>query len=268
MTLSAELISAHQPQQALAALTDEVRKQPANAKLRVFLAQLLCVLGQWKRAIEQMDVAAQLDASAIPMKQMYSDAVHCEAVRERVFAGQSAPMLFGEPEEWTALLIESLLRDARGEADAGEALRTRAFDLAPTSSGLIDGASFEWLSDADMRFGPVLEAYINGRYYWVPMARLSCVKLEKPEDLRDYVWLPAHLDFINGGETLALIPSRYPGSQASIDGAVQLGRRTDWTEVRTGVWTGLGQRMFSSDQGEHPMLGLERIDFNPVSAHA
>ncbi|HEX5390019.1 MAG TPA: type VI secretion system accessory protein TagJ, partial [Burkholderiaceae bacterium] len=114
---------------------------------------------------------------------------------------------------------------------------------------------------------PVLEAYINGRYYWVPLSRLSCVRFEKPEDLRDYVWLPAHLDFTNGGETLALIPSRYPGSQASADGAVQLGRRTDWLEAHPDVWTGLGQRMFSSDQGEHPMLGLERIDFN-VTADA
>lgn len=266
MSLSAELISAHQPQQALAALTDEVRKQPANAKLRVFLAQLLCVLGQWKRAIEQMDTAAQLDPAAIPMKQMYSDAVQCEAVRERVFAGQSAPMLFGEPEEWTALLIESLLRGARGEAEASETLRSKAFELAPTSAGQLDGVAFEWLSDADMRFGPVLEAYINGRYYWVPLSRLSCVRFEKPEDLRDYVWLPAHLDFTNGGETLALIPSRYPGSHSNADGAVQLGRRTDWLEAHPDVWTGLGQRMFSSDQGEHPMLGLERIDFNVTAA--
>ena len=69
------------------------------------------------------------------------------------------------------------------------------------------------------------------------------------------------------GETLALIPSRYPGSQASADGAVQLGRRTDWLEAHPDVWTGLGQRMFNSDQGEHPMLGLERIDFN-VTADA
>ena len=59
----------------LAALTDEVRKQPANAKLRVFLAQLLCVLGQWKRAIEQMDTAAQLDAAAFAQLQAAAQAV-------------------------------------------------------------------------------------------------------------------------------------------------------------------------------------------------
>ena len=261
MTLSAELIAAQQPKQALAALTDEVRKQPGNAKLRVFLAQLLCVLGQWKRAIEQMDTAAQLDASAIPMRQMYGEAALCEAVRERVFAGQSAPMLFGEPETWTALLIESLLRRGKGEHEAAEAMRAQAFEQAPASAGRVDGQPFEWFADADMRLGPVLEAFINGRYYWVPMNRLSCVRLEKPEDLRDQVWLPVHLDFTNGGETLALVPSRYPGSQASEDGALQLARKTERIELQPEVWTGVGQRMFGSDAGDHPMLGLERIEF-------
>ena len=33
--------------------------------------------------------------------------------------------------------------------------------------------------------GPVLEAVINGRYYWVPFSRLTKVALEAPEDLRD-----------------------------------------------------------------------------------
>jgi len=93
------------------------------------------------------------------------------------------------------------------------------------------------------------------------MSRLSCVRLEKPEDLRDQVWLPVHLDFTNGGETLALVPSRYPGSQASKDGALQLARKTEWIELQPEVWTGVGQRMFGSDAGDHPMLGLERIEF-------
>ena len=266
MSLSEELIAAHRPQEALAALTAEVRKRPVDFKLRVFLAQLLCVLGQWKRAIEQMDVAAELDASAVPMKQMYGDAARCEAVRERVFAGQSAPMLFGEPEPWTALLIESLLRHGKGDTASAQTLREQAFEAAPASAGQVDGTAFEWLADADMRLGPVLEAFINGRYYWVPMNRLACIRFEPPEDLRDQVWLPVHLDFTNGGETLALVPARYPGSQGSADGAIQLGRKTEWQEREPGVWIGSGQRMFSTDSTELAMLGLQRIDFQPAEA--
>ena len=82
-------------------------------------------------------------------------------------------MVFGEPDQWLALLIESRLLVGRGEAAHSEELRLRAFEEAPASSGSIDGRPFEWIADADSRLGPVLEAIINGRYYWVPFARLS-----------------------------------------------------------------------------------------------
>ncbi|RYZ11108.1 MAG: virulence protein SciE type, partial [Comamonadaceae bacterium] len=43
---AAELLKAADPAAALQALTAEVRARPADMKLRVFMAQLLCVLGQ------------------------------------------------------------------------------------------------------------------------------------------------------------------------------------------------------------------------------
>src|SRR5580765_8165726 len=200
------------PASALARLTEDVRARPSDAKLRVFLFQLLCVLGQWERALTQLKVASELDALALPMAQMYGDAVRCEVVRAEVFEGRRSPMVLGEPDQWLALLIESRLRAGRGEPGPSEDLRRRAFDDAPASSGTVDGQAFEWIADADSRLGPVLEAVINGRYYWVPFARVSSVTLEAPEDLRDLVWMPAHLQFENGGESLSLIPTRYPGS--------------------------------------------------------
>jgi len=51
------------PAAALARLQDDVRARPADAKLRVFLFQLLCVLGQWERALNQLKVASELDRS-------------------------------------------------------------------------------------------------------------------------------------------------------------------------------------------------------------
>ena len=43
-------IRAGTPRAALASLTAAVKTSPANARLRIFLSQLLCVLGQWERA--------------------------------------------------------------------------------------------------------------------------------------------------------------------------------------------------------------------------
>lgn len=268
MSLAEQRLAANDPAGALEALTQDVRAKPAESRARVFLAQLLCVLGQWERALNQLSVAAELDALAIPMKQVYGDAIRCEALRADVFAGRRTPMVFGQPDEWLALLIESLLRSGRGDAAAAQDLRQRAFDAAPPSSGTLDGQPFAWLADADMRLGPVLEAFVNGKYYWIPFARLSQVKIEPPEDLRDCVWLPANLQFENGGESLALIPTRYAGSETSVDGALQLARKTEWRELGREVWIGAGQRVLSSDAGEYPIMEIREIRFDATASES
>src|SRR5215470_3430812 len=111
------------PRAALARLQEDVRARPADSKLRVFLFQLLCVLGQWDRALNQLKVASELDPIALPMAQTYGDAVRCELVRAGVFDGKTSPMVLGQPDQWLALLIESRLRAGRGEAEHAEQLR-------------------------------------------------------------------------------------------------------------------------------------------------
>ena len=257
---AAELsLKAGDPAGALAHLQEQVRAQPSDAKLRVFLFQLLCVLGQWDRALSQLDVASTLDPGALAMAQMYGDAVRCEPVRREVFEGRKSPMIFGQPDEWLALLIESLLLGGQNRIAESNDLRARAFDAAPTTAGDIDGRPFEWIADADSRLGPVLEAVINGRYYWVPFARLTKVDLEAPEDLRDVVWTPAHLEFENGGESLALIPTRYAGSETADDMTLAMARKTLWSEAAADVHFGLGQRILTTDAEDVPLMDIRKI---------
>lgn len=254
------------PVRALDELQAAVRAAPADPKLRVFLFQLLCVLGHWDRAATQLELCAQMDASALPMRETYRDAIRCEQLRAEVFKGHKSPMLFGEPEAWIAQLIESLIRAGRGEAQAAGQLRAEAFDAAPASAGSLNDQRFEWIADADMRLGPLLEAVVNGRYYWIPFARLSTVTVEEPTDLRDSVWLPATLTFVNGGEAIALLPVRYPGSESSADGLVALARKTLWDEVAPGVHVGLGQRVLATDVADVPLLELRSLVFDAGAA--
>jgi type VI secretion system protein ImpE len=247
------------PHAALARLQEDVRARPADAKLRVFLFQLLCVVGQWERALNQLKVASELEPLALPMAQMYGEAVRCEVIRDEVFDGKKSPMVLGEPDQWLALLIESRLRAGLGEAAQSEDLRLRAFDEAPASRGAINGQPFEWIADADSRLGPVMEAIINGRYYWVPYSRLLEVTLDAPEDLRDLVWMPAQLRFENGGESLALIPARYPGSERAGDGQLALSRKTTWEAFAEDAYRGLGQRLIATDTGETPFLEIRSL---------
>ena len=251
--------------EALTELQTAVRKQPADPRLRIFLFQLLVVLGQWERALTQLKVAADLDPSALAMLQTYQEALRCELARVEVFAGRQTPVVFGKPDEWMALLVEAARLVGQGKFDEASPLRDKALELAPPTSGQADGQPFEWIADADSRLGPVLEAIVNGKYYWVPFARLTAIRIEKPVDLRDLVWTPAQLMLANGGEVVALIPTRYPGSETSGDARLAMARSTEWVEHPGDTFLGRGQRVLATDHGDLPLMELREITFGSGS---
>ncbi|SDW62720.1 type VI secretion system protein ImpE [Nitrosomonas communis] len=252
------------PVSALKSLQEEVRLKPNDAKLRIFLFQLYSLLGQWERALNQLEVIAQLDDAALAMVQAYREAITCEALRAQVFAGKTSPMVLGAPDQWLAFMIEARLLAGQGKSAESHAFLKRAFEEAPTSSGTINDQAFTWIADADMRLGPVIEAIINGRYYWVPFSRLTRIVIDAPEDLRDLVWMPAHLWFDNGGESVALMPTRYPGTETSTDGQLLLARKTIWEEPEPGMYCGLGQRIFTTDNSEIPLMDTREIRLDTV----
>ena len=247
---------------ALRELQTEVRKRPADARLRIFLFQLLCVRGQWNRALTQLNLAGELDAGALLMVQTYREALRCEVYRAEVFAGKRLPMAVGEPDAWFAPLVQSLSMASGGHAEEAARLRHAAYEDAPSISGTFNGQPFEWIADGDARIGPCLELVMSGRYYWVPFQRLRTVVLEAPADLRDFVWMPAQITWANGGEAVALIPARYPGSEQASDTALQLARRTDWQQQSNDAYFGLGQRTFITDGGEFALLDARQIELH------
>jgi type VI secretion system protein ImpE len=260
-------LRAGDPRTALARLTEAVRAKPADARLRTFLTQLLSVLGQWERAHTQLNVVAELDKLAIPMRETVGHAIRCELLRAQVFGGRRTPVVFGQPEAWVAQLIESLRQQADGQPALAADLAAQAFDAAPARGGQIDGQHFTWLADADSRLGPVLETCLNGHYTWVPFHHLAQVRFDPPEDLRDCVWMPAQLSFTNGGQSVALVPTRYPGSEQSDDGLINLARKTEWQPLPgTERYAGLGQRVLVSDLGDHDLMAVRQIDFDTTDA--
>jgi type VI secretion system protein ImpE len=239
-----------------------IQKQPQRSDLRIFLFQIYCVQGEWMKAGTQLDVLLELDPSSKPMVETYREALRCEALRREVFEGKRSPLVLGAPQDWLALMIEALRVDAEGRPDAAAALRARALEAAPATSGKLDDAPFAWLADADSRLGPVLEAIINGKYYWLPVSRLLRIEIDKPADLRDFVWAPATLTLQNGAASVALIPTRYPGTERETDNALRLARATDWREQPGGAWHGVGQRMLTTDQTEIALLDVRVVSFD------
>lgn len=244
---------------ALAALQETIRANASKADLRIFLFQLLCVRGEWDRAIRQLKVSAELDPAATPMAQTYREGIICELYREKVFAGEKDPLIFGEPQQWVALLVEALKLQAAGEAQKAADVRARAFDAAPATSGEANGQRFEWIADADMRLGPILEAVVNGRYFWVPFGQIKHIEIEAPADLRDMVWTPATMTVATGGEVVALIPTRYAGTATRGSAAEKLARATRWDDLGADTYAGIGQRLLTMDTGDLPLMDLRSL---------
>jgi type VI secretion system protein ImpE len=275
-----EHIAAGRPREALALLQTQVRSAPADVKLRIFLFQLLCVMGQWSRAATQLEVCGELDAATLSMVNTYREALKCELVREAVFAGKTTPMVLGEPQAWVAWLVEALQADARGDRASAARLRSEALSMAPTQGGTLNGNPFDWIADADSRLGPMLEAVVNGRYCWVPFAALSKVHMEAPEDLRDFVWAPAQLEFPNGGNSVALIPTRYCSTLEAATGLELMARSTEWDALggtdhgadhgadHSAVhYAGRGQRLLTTSTLELGVLELrELVMTDPVDS--
>lgn len=270
MSAMQDLIAAGKPAEALAAVQQQVRQQPQDAKLRVLLFQLLAVNGQWARAAAQLEVCGELDAATLAMVNTYREALKCELVREAVFEGKTTPLVMGEPAEWVASMVQALKLDADGDHAAAHLMRAQALEQAPATAGSIDGQAFEWICDGDSRLGPILEAIINGRYCWVPMSALVKIQIEPPEDLRDLVWAPAFLEFPNGGGSVALIPTRYPRTPASEDPRAWLSRLTEWQPLAGATqasasgqgdqYAGIGQRVLMTDVAEAGLLDTRLIE--------
>lgn len=251
---------------ARSALVGAIRAAPGDVALRSFLFQLSCVTGDWDRAAKQLDVVAQLDPAAMDLASDYRAAIAAEAVRSNVFAGRARPAIFGATAPWLDGMIAALAQDAAGESDAAADARAAALEAAPSRAGEIDGAPFAWLADADTRLGPVLEVVMNGAYRWLPFAEIARLEVTPPTDLRDAVWTVAMLTVTGGGEWPVLIPTRYPGSEASPDAAIALARRTEWIPLGGDHAAGLGQRLLAHDRGDVALLDLRALSFEAAGA--
>ena len=245
-----------------AALIEAVRARPGDDRVRMFLFQLLCVTGEWDKARKQLETLVQVAADAQMLGVTYNQAIEAERLRADVFAGKAAMPVLAGMGGWVESLARSISFAAQGDVDAAEVARDAAFEDAPDTPGSIDGRAFEWIADADMRFGPSFEAIVAGRYGLVPFDAVQSLTTDGPRDLRDVLWLPVQMALRSGQTIAAFLPARYPGSEQADTGATQLGKQTDWVDRPWGQ-AGLGQRLWTlSDDSEVGLLEFRELTFD------
>ena len=241
-------------------LFNEIKKDPSNLQLRIFLFQLSCINRDWQRAMTQLDVLKDLSDSTIAMVNTYKQLIECELRREKVLSGDLEPICFGEPSDWLACYVKAYKQYCLNDLAQAKELIQQGAELAPMISGTVDDQPFEWLSDADVRFGPAIEVMLNGGYYWLPLEYISEINFEPVDDLRDLVWRAANLTLKNKGQLIVFIPVRYPITAETSDPQL-LAKTCEWQEPVDDFYVGSGQRVFMSDKEEYPLLNIKSIKF-------
>ena len=265
MTAQAQ-IQSDRVAEELSAMQSRVRAFPEDRQSREALFHLYCITGQWERAGAQLRALSGLDRGAKKLAPLYETLLQAELQRQKVLAGKAKPTVFGEPEEWIAWQARVLELLAANEGEAAAELRDKAWDAAPNSPGSIDGDVFDWIADADARLGPVLEAVVDGLYYWVPFIRIQSIMMEEPKTLGDLVWARAVFQWRGGVGATGFIPVRYSGSENG-NGDLQMARKTEWKEQPGGWVFGAGQRLFitSRSDKDYPLLDARKIEFRQSS---
>lgn len=242
---------------ARAALAAALRSTPGDVRLRQFFWQLIAVAGEWDKAEQQLRTLTTAEPKALMLGNVYGQAIAGMRIRDLVLSGKERARSLVGSEPWVEGLIDAFQAICQGAPDAA-ARSEAALAEAPATPGSMDGEAFEWIADADFRFGPMLETIIGENYGMVPFAALKRIKVTEPVDLRDKVWLQVELETRAGQTSMAFVPLLYPGTTATGDAELLLARRTDWHEV-SGVEAGLGQRVITSDGPEAGLLAVRDI---------
>ena len=227
---SQSLYQAGRLDDAIDALSAELRSNPTDTQRRTFLFELLCFAGNYDRAAKQLDILSQGGQQAAMGTLLYQSALHAERTRQEMFANGTLP-LASEPKT----------------------------DL----SGTLNGKPFSSIEDGDPRVGPRLELFAAGQYTLLPLAHIESVRMQPPKRLRDLLWAPAIVktapSFKGTDLGEVLVPIMAPGSWQDEDDTVRLGRSTAWIALNDGREAPIGQRVLRVDGDEVPLLEIREL---------
>ena len=245
---------------ARAELINQVRSEPGNIAVRMFLFQLFSLSGEWKKAKSQLETLAKLDPELRMLCVAYSQCIDAEIDREKAFNGETDMPVLSKV-DWAEGFSGAVKRFINEEDGADQALLKMLEGLPECKGQADDDVKFDWIMDADPRIGPAIESIISGRYGLIPFTDLETLTISKPQDLRDTVWAKAEFGLRLGAKVSGFIPVRYPGSHNSDDNLVVRGHSTVWQD-KNGVELGLGHRTLMMSGGtEKPLLNFEKITF-------
>ena len=254
-----ELYKQGKLQEAIDAQIQAVKSKPADQSLRLFLFELFAFAGEFDRAGKQIDVLKFDEPELLAAVVNYRKCLDSELARRRVFKEGIAPQFLKAPPEHLTLRLEALQQLRTGDAVGAKATLERAEAVTPAYKGSINDKPFQLLRDSDELFGPVLEVFSKGNYFWLPFEDIDLLASNAPKFPRDLLWLPANLQVREGPSGEVFLPALYPLSGEDADPEIRLGRATDSLQAEGGPVRGIGRRVLRADSHDVALTDCRQI---------
>lgn len=260
---ASELFQAGRLGDAIAAATDEVKRNPADASRRGLLAELQCFAGELEKADRQLDALSQLDPQSALGIAVFRQLIRAEQARVQFFTEGRVPEFLAKPSDRLQLHLEASIRIREGQGKEAAALLARAEELRPRSRLLSEGQTFDDIRDLDDLTASFFEVCTsNGKYYWIPMETVELIEFRPPARPRDLLWRRAHMVVAGGPDGEVYLPALYPGTHDDADDQLRLGRSTDWRASDEGPVRGVGQKMFLLGEETRSILAINDLCFS------
>ncbi len=250
-------------QDAIKAMNAEVKSKPGDFDKRGFLAELLCFDGNLERADRMLDLMIEQAPASVIGIALFRQLVRAEMARQEFFKDGRVPEFLDDPPPYLQLHLRASITLRDGSPTEAAALLAEAEEQRPRLAGVCDGKPFEDMRDLDDMTASIFEVLTsNGKYYWIPMARVTSVTLHPPERPRDLIWRRASMDVAQGPHGDVYLPVIYPSRGQEVDDRTRLGRVTDFAGGKNGgPVAGVGQRTWLIGDDAMPILQIGSLEF-------
>lgn len=239
----------------------QIKVSPTDPAQRWLLFQLLCLLGDWQRALKQLQVCAQMQSGFEQEAHAYRGLITCEIYRKECFTGRKRPGFIQPPPAWVDQLLDAIALNQSGDEEKADEIREGALGSGKDVSGVIEpGGEFAWIADSDTWLGPAIELVTGGIYTWLPFEQLSAISSEQPKTILDLLWKPALITLKDGSEHHAFLLARCCGSESAGE-SLMLCRETIWQEHGQTSVRPLGQKTWQTDQNDIGILEMTSCTF-------
>jgi type VI secretion system protein ImpE len=234
--------------EAVTAANASVRAKPSDPARRILLAELLVFAGNLERADVVLDACSDLDPTLAIVAAEFRQLVRAETARRQLFAEGRLPEFLGgiDPVQRAALAALVALREGN-VAEAGR-LAAEAEAVRPHPSGDAAATKFDDLRDGDDVLAGTFEVLTTtGKYFWVPIERVTRLEFHPPRRPRDLYWRRASMQVADGPDGDVYLPAIYAvaASDPAPSDALRLGRETDWIQAtETAPVLGVGAKTF------------------------